>query len=149
MCLKATLDRMLNISQILTELSLYKMNTVGEKYLSDKYSGTSGDAMESESSSEETATNEYTQKVIEVFVYILDFILAPSENPKEEKVISENSNSYLKILQDSILGIPGFKKQKIDQQIEDKYSKAYNKLELSNNTALSTKLLLCKRTIFE
>lgn len=148
MCLKSTLDKMLQISQILTQLSVDKMNIAGEMYTNSKYPTSSDDAMENECTSLDMAHKQFCANAIEAFIDILDLLLIKGDSKQEETIVLENVNSYLTMLKNLVSDLSGFSKQNIDNKIETNYNLAYDKLLSLSNETLSKKLLLCKMAIF-
>lgn len=149
MCLKSTLDKMLRISRILSQLSVEKMDIVGEMYSNSKFIASSDDAMEGTDSTLDKAYALFNSKVVEVFILILELILAPSDNEQEATAVSTNADSYLDILKNLVSDLAGYSKQEMDKSIYDKYAAAENKLSDIDGGNLSANLILCKRAIFE
>lgn len=149
MCLKSTLDKMLRISGLLSQLSIDKLNIVGELYVSSKSMTPIDDGMEGESSPLEIAKKRFSFNAIEAFVYILDFLLVSRDSEQEAKVISDNAVSYIDMLKKTVSEVPGFIKMSMDEGIYCKYEQANHKLLELQEPDLVTNLLLCKRAIFE
>lgn len=149
MCLKSTLDKMLRISQLLSQLSISKIDIVDKVYTNSKSTLSSDDMMEGGDSSLELSKRLFTDKVVEIFVYILDLLLVERDSERESAVISHNANSYINMLKNSIAEIPVFVKQNMDKEIYDKFELANRSLNRRHEEILATNLLLCKRAIFE
>lgn len=149
MCLKSTLDKMLAISQILSQLSVDKINIVGEVYASSKFTTSMDDAMEGADTPLDTTYKRFYSKIIEVFLYILDLILIPTDSSQEAVAVTDNASSYLDMLKNLVSDLTGFSKQEMDESIYNKYTAAEQKLNELKEENLSTQLILCKRAIFD
>lgn len=149
MCLKSTLDKMLRISGLLSQLSIDRLNIVGELYVNSKSVASIDDGMEGDSSPLEIAKKRFSSNAIEAFVYILDFLLVPRDSEQEAKVISDNAISYIEMLKKTVSEVPGFVKQSMDEGVYNKFEQANHKLAELKEGDLATNLLFCKRAIFE
>ena len=149
MCIKTTLDKMLTISRMLSELSVEKMNIAGEIYKSSKFETSPKDTIEGVDTSLENSLGQFSAKITEAFVYILNFILTKSDDETEMNAIYKNTSSYLDILKSLVEDRTLYAKQKSDKSINELYDEAETKLKINNKEDLKTQLLLCKRAIFE
>ena len=149
MCLQSTLNKMLTISEILSQLSVAKMNIVGKIYADSKYPETSEDYSMEGMSSLDDECKKFTSQAIEAFVYILDFLLANSDSNQESNVVKENANSYLELLKNLVYDFPGYFKSTIETTILDKYKRVETKLIATQDETLLTQLLFCKMAMFD
>lgn len=148
MCILSTFEKMVNISTKLSELLVERMNiiksnlSVGDGISSD---GTEGDSENSVKDIPESIQ----LRVVEVFMLILQLLSTKCESAREAITIKENATSYLDILTQWAVDLPGYKKIPLGEDLIPYLQQAQTQLENYQETELLLKLHLCKRTIFE
>lgn len=145
MCLKSTLDNMLKISTALTKISLEKMNMISAKFSGDNSTVFSSEGMEEDDS----VCEQLKLQITETFLLIIELLLVPRDNESEAKIIAENAESYIGMLTNLVVDLPGYKKQPYGPDILPKFQEVSELLESLKENDLLRKLIICKRAIFE
>lgn len=146
MCLSETLKKILQISSILSELTVAKMDITKNRLVPDNPE--ISDGME-EDYKDDVFPETVDSKIIEAFILIMQLLFITPSSEKEWSTIMENANSYLIILKDIVVDLPGYKKKIFGLELLSDFQQAQNIADEQKNDELSKNLMLCKRAIFE
>lgn len=149
MCNSDALSQLLKIASMLAGLTVSRLKAMQERLSNSIITAESSDSdgmdMDAEISSEDN--REVEQKIVGIFLAILNLLRFLSEHPESKKILLDKVTESIDLLNGTVIGYPGYKRQDMDETVDTNLREVMNLYREDGD--LYNLLTLCKRVIFE